>query len=369
MVRVLICPQEFKGSLNAEAAADAIAAGIRSARPDWALDLLPLADGGPGFVDALRRAVPCELIAVPIRDALGRRVVGRFLVFDRDNTVVIEAAQANGLMHLGPGELDALNTDTRGVGDLIIAALDVAPPRIIVGVGGSATTDGGAGMAQALGARLLDGNGEELPPGGAALRELARIEWRPPPALNGVDIVAATDVTNVLTGPAGAAHVFGPQKGASPDEVVVLDRALEHYAAQIREWLGVDIEHVPGAGAAGGLAAGLIAFLGARVASGFDVVAEATDLTARLEQADIVATGEGRFDSQTGSGKGPGRVLAMARDAGKRTALFAGVADSVPEGTDMVTLASRARSASESMREAARLLREAAREWADGQTS
>jgi glycerate kinase len=362
-VRVLIAPQEFKGSLSADEAAAAIAKGIRQTQPGWTLDVLPLSDGGPGFLDALRRAIKADTAAAIVHDPLGRNVLGRYLVIRGSHDAVIEAAQANGLFHLSPGERDPLRADTYGVGQLIAAALEGRPPHLIVGVGGSATTDGGAGMARALGARFLDAAGNDPGPGGAPLANLARIEWRRPPSLEGVEVIVATDVTNPLTGPNGAAAVYAPQKGATPEQVDILEAALVRYARVVRDDLGVDIASLPGAGAAGGLAAGLVAFLGARIASGFDVVADATGLAQRLTAADYVVTGEGCFDSQSLQGKTTGRLLDMARTAGKPSAVFAGLAR--PDRPGVLALSSLEPDLTTSMRNAAALLRDLAARWAE----
>lgn len=324
-MRVLIAPQEFKGSLSAEEAADAMRLGMRRAHPDWTFDLLPMSDGGPGLLDALRRAVKADTHAAIVHDPLGRRVLGRYIRLRDSGDVVIEAAQANGSWHVAADERDPLHSDTRGVSELLLAAVeDGKPPRIVVGVGGSATSDGGAGMAVALGATFLAEDGTVLPPGGAALADLARIDWRRPPGLDGVAVVVATDVTNPLTGPNGAARVYAPQKGASPADVDVLEAALERYASVVRRSLGVDIARVPGGGAAGGLAAGLVAFLGATIEPGFELVAEASRLRERLAQADLVVTGEGSFDSQSLQGKVTGRILELAEAAGKPAVVIAG---------------------------------------------
>jgi glycerate kinase len=323
-MRVLIAPQEFKGSLSADEAAAAIARGLRRAHPEWTLDVLPMSDGGPGLLDALRRAVKADTAAAVVHDALGRRVLGRYIRIRATGEVVIEAAQANGLMHVAGDERDALRADSRGVGELVAAALEEPTPRLIIGVGGSATTDGGAGMARALGARLLDERGNELGPGGGALADVARIDWARPRPLAGVEVVVATDVTNPLLGPNGAAAVYGPQKGATPDQVDLLEAALVRYAAVVRRSLGVDVASIAGGGAAGGLAAGLVAFLGARIESGFERVAETSHLGERLAFADFVITGEGSFDSQSLQGKVTGRIVELARKAGKPVTVLAG---------------------------------------------
>jgi len=330
-MRVLIAPQEFKGSLSADEAAQAIAKGIRLAQPGWQRDVLPMSDGGPGLLDAMRRAVKADTHAAVVRDPLGRKVLARYVRVRETGEIVIEAAQANGLWHLGPGELDPLNASTEGVGDLIRDASGEEPPRMIIGVGGSATTDGGAGMARALGARFLGSDGKALAPGTPPLAELARIEWERPAGFEEMDIVVATDVRNPLLEPNGAATVYGPQKGASLEQVEVLESALTRYAEVVRETTGIDIGRLEGGGAAGGLAAGLVAFLGAQIVSGFDVVAEATHLADRLAAADLVITGEGSFDSQSSQGKVTGRVIEMAKAAGKTVWVFAGRADVASE--------------------------------------
>ncbi|MCE7928042.1 MAG: glycerate kinase [Dehalococcoidia bacterium] len=358
-MRVLVAPQEFKGSLSAEEAVDAIAAGIRRARPGWSLDLLPMSDGGPGFVDAMRRATRADTVGIVTHDALGRRLLGRYVVLRDGGTAMIEAAQANGLVHIRPEERDALSAGTFGVGELISAALAGDPPMVVVGVGGSATTDGGAGMARALGARFLDKAEHDLPPGGGPLVHLDRIHWERPIALDSVDFVVATDVTNPLLGPSGAAAVYAPQKGASAEDVRLLERALERYAHVVERDLGISIASLPGGGAAGGLAAGLAAFLGARVVSGFDVVAGATNLAGRLAAASIVVTGEGSFDTQSLQGKTTGRLLEMCRAAGKPCVVLAGRSD-----TGALTLESLEPGLEASMERAAELLSELAARWA-----
>ena len=364
-VLVLVAPQEFKASLSADEAAAAIRAGMRKARPAWHFDVLPISDGGPGFIDALRRAVRADTAAIVAQDALGRRVLARYITIRGTKTAVIEAAQANGLMHIAPGERDPLRADTFGVGEIIAAALEDWPERIIVGVGGSATTDGGTGMARALGARFVDAAGRELPRGGGGLIELARIEWTRRSALDGVEVLVATDVTNPLVGPSGAAAVYAPQKGATPEEVELLEAGLVRYAAALRRALGVDVANMPGAGAAGGLAAGLVAFLGARIVSGFDVVAETTRLHERLAAADLIVTGEGCFDSQSLQGKTTGRVLTLAEAAGKPAVVFAGTAQ-LPDPR-VRTLAAIEPDPARSQANAATLLTQLARDWAQRQ--
>jgi glycerate kinase len=316
-MRILVAPQEFKGTLTGRAAADAIARGLRRALPAAEIDLLPLADGGPGTVEALVGATGGRYVESDAHDPLGRPLRARWGVLGDGSTAAIEMAAASGLVLLREDERDPARATTFGTGELLRAALDAGYRRVIVGVGGSATNDGGAGAAQALGARLLDASGRELELGGAALALLDRID---PSSLDTrlreCEIVVATDVKNPLCGPDGASLVYGAQKGASDAVARALDAALTHYAEIVRRDLGIDVADVPGAGAAGGLAAGLIAFCGAIVRPGFDVVAEATGFAERLARADVVVTGEGRLDRQTSFGKTAARVAEASRAAG-----------------------------------------------------
>jgi glycerate 2-kinase len=324
-MRVLICPQEFKESLTAREAAEAIARGIRCALPDADLDVAPMADGGPGTVAAVLASVAGEPKRAPVQDSLGRPVEAVWAVLNEKRTALIEMAAASGLALLRPDERDPRLTGTYGTGQLIRAALDVGCRRLVVGVGGSATNDGGAGMAQALGARLLDAEGKDLPPGGAALSRLHRIDVSGMDArLADCEVIVAADASNPLTGPTGASFVYGPQKGATAEVVAELDSALKHYAEVVRRDLGVDIGALPGAGAAGGLGGGLVAFLKARITSGAELVAEAIDLPDRLDRADIVFTGEGRLDAQTAFGKTVAVVARLARERGRPVIALAG---------------------------------------------
>lgn len=359
-MRILVAPQEFKGSLAADEAAAAIAAGIHAVHPAWQIDLLPLSDGGPGLLDALRRAVRADTAAVVVHDPLSRRVLGRYLRLRESRAAVIEAAQANGLFHLQPHERDALRADSFGVGELIAAAAAESPSALLIGVGGSATTDGGAGALRALGARFFDAAGAELPPGGGPLARLEQIAWHPPPWLGAFPITVATDVTSPLCGPAGAARLFAPQKGASPAEVQLLEEALERFAAVTRRLTGIDLRTLPGAGAAGGLAGGLHAFLGATIASGFEIVATLTRFHERLAAADLIITGEGRYDEQSLVGKVTGRVVEAARAAGRPVVIFAGQA-TLPGARTLATLEP---DPTRSTQLAAPLLQELAAAWA-----
>jgi glycerate 2-kinase len=315
-MRILIAPQEYKGTLTAAEAASAMADGSRRAMPDADLTVLPLADGGPGTVEALVGATAGSIRTTTVRGPLGAPVEAAWGLLP-DGTAVIEMAAASGLVLVTEAERDPRMATTYGVGELIRAALDAASPRLIAGLGGSATNDGGAGMAQALGARLLDDSGEELPPGGGALARLARIDVSAlDPRIAETETLGATDVRNPLVGPEGASIVYGPQKGATPDVAKEMDRALRRYADVIESDLGVRVADVPGAGAAGGLGAGLIAFLRASIRPGIEVVAEAVQLTERIRESDLVLTGEGKLDGQTGYGKTVAGVARLAQREG-----------------------------------------------------
>jgi glycerate 2-kinase len=316
-MRIVIVPNAFKGSLTALEAAQAIGEGVRAAAPDAELVLVPMADGGDGTVDALVAATQGERRSLRVRGPLGDPVDAEYGLIDQGSTAVIEMAKAAGLSLVPPARRDPRVTTSYGVGELMQHARDGGARHFVVGIGGSATNEGGAGMAQALGYHLLDEGGHELPPGGLALQRLARID------VGGVHadwkdavIDVACDVTNPLTGPNGASAIYGPQKGATPAMVADLDAALARLAEIIRRDLGVDVERLPGAGAAGGLGAGLVAFAGARLRPGAEMVIETLRLDDRLAGAQLVITGEGRLDSQTARfGKGPAAVARHARDA------------------------------------------------------
>jgi glycerate kinase len=320
-VRIVVAPDSFKGSLAAEDAAVAISEGIARVLPDAELLLRPIADGGEGTVAAALRA---GYVPLPARVAgPDGRPVDAVVARDGD-TAVVELATAAGLGQLS--EPAPLTAGTFGVGELLRAALDDGARRIVLGIGGSATTDGGAGMLQALGVRLLDGDGGELPPGGAALAGLDRVDVSGLDArIRDVELIVASDVDNPLTGPAGAAAVFGPQKGASPADVAVLDGALTRYAAVLARDLGADVASMPGAGGAGGTAAGAVAVLGARVVSGAGLICDLVGLDDALEGAALAITGEGAIDEQTLRGKAPAEVARRARKAGVPCLALAGV--------------------------------------------
>jgi glycerate kinase len=323
-MRILIAPQEFKGSLTALEAAEAMAAGARQVAPAAEIETLPMADGGPGTVDAVVAATDGQIRSTTVRGPLGRPVDARWGLVE-GGTAVIEMAAAAGLSLLAEGERDVRAAWTYGVGELLSAALDAGCRRLVVGLGGSATNDGGAGMARALGAYFLDADGAELPPGGAALARLQRIDISGLDArLGEAEVVAAADVRNPLCGPEGASLVYGPQKGADAATARELDDALRRYGEIVQRDAGVPVLDLPGAGAAGGLGAGLVAFCGARIEPGVEVVAEVVGLRERLRGCDLVLTGEGRLDGQTGYGKTVAGVARMAKAEGISVVAVAG---------------------------------------------
>lgn len=313
-MRIVIAPQALKGSLSAAETGQAIARGAREVYPEADLVVVPVADGGEGTTRALVEATGGQLRERVVSGPLGEPVTAFWGLLGDGQTAVIEMAASSGLPLVPPSRRDPRITTTRGVGELIRAALDEGCTHFIIGLGGSATNDGGAGMAQALGARLLDAWDHDLPPGGAALARLARVETRGLDArLAHCICEVACDVTNPLCGPTGASAVYGPQKGATPAVVAELDAALAHYAEIIARDLGRTVRDVPGAGAAGGLGAGLLAFLNVTLRPGAQIVLEAVHLAEHLQNADLVITAEGRLDNQTAYGKSVGAVAALAQ--------------------------------------------------------
>ncbi|WP_069805084.1 glycerate kinase [Thermogemmatispora onikobensis] len=324
-MRIVIAPQALKGSLTAPEAARAIAGGFQKVLPTAELDLVPIADGGEGTVEALVSATGGQLLHAQVTGPLGEPVEATFGLLGDGQTAVIEMAACAGLPLVPPERRDPRLTTTYGVGELIRAALDSGCRHLIIGIGGSATNDGGAGMAQALGVRLLDAEGKDLPYGGAALAGLARIVPDGiDPRLQECRIEVACDVTNPLCGPQGASAVYGPQKGASPEMVAQLDAALAHYAGIIQRDLGRDVRNLPGAGAAGGLGASLLAFLQATLRPGADLVLEAVGLAKRLQGASLLVTAEGQIDRQTAYGKSVGAVASLAQRCGVPVLALAG---------------------------------------------
>jgi len=321
-VKILVAPDKFKGSLSAVEAVAAITRGWQLVRPGDLLEPAPIADGGEGFAAALCLALDGEWVRCPARDPLGREIEARYAWVEKERLAILEMSEASGLWRLQPHELDPLRASTYGTGQLIRAAAERGAGKILVGLGGSATTDGGIGMAAALGYETLTSDGEDLAAIPENLTALTRIV--PDAAIELPEIIAACDVQNPLLGPRGTAQVFAPQKGADPKTVAALEMHLENLADVVTTDLGCDFRETPGAGAAGGIGFGLMSFCGAKMRSGFDVVAEALRLEERVAACDLVITGEGRLDAQTLEGKGPAGVASLARRHGKPVLAFAG---------------------------------------------
>jgi glycerate kinase len=321
-MRVVIAPDSFKESLSALQVADAIEAGFREIFPQAEYRKLPVADGGEGTVQAMIDATGGRRVALDVTGPLGEQVAafyGQLPAPDGGGlTAVIEMAAASGLELVAPARRNPLLTTSRGTGELILHALDAGVRRFVLGVGGSATNDGGAGMLQALGVRFLDETGGELGPGGAELSRLARIDVSTlDPRVKDSEFHIACDVSNPLVGPQGASAIFGPQKGATAAMVAQLDVCLAHYAAIMAADLGRDVANMPGAGGGGGIAAGMVVFLGGRLRPGIEIIAEAVGLEQAVRDADLVITGEGRIDGQSVSGKTPVGVARVAARHGK----------------------------------------------------
>jgi glycerate 2-kinase len=316
-LKIAIAPNAFKGTLTALQAAVCIRRGLQSAIPRLQTVIIPMADGGDGTAQAIVQATGGRLLKARVLDPLGRPISAQWGLSGDRQTAILEMATASGLALLRPSQRNPLRTCTFGTGQLIRHALDQRVRRILIGIGGSATNDAGMGMARALGARFLDPRGRELPPGGGSLNRLARLDLTHlDPRLPSVAIEVACDVNNPLTGPRGASAIYGPQKGASPAMVRHLDAGLRHLAAILRRDHHLNVEKIPGSGAAGGMGAGLLAFTGARLRPGIDIVIDAVDLRAKLHGCDLVITGEGRLDAQTAHGKAPAGVARVAHSLG-----------------------------------------------------
>jgi glycerate kinase len=342
-MRVLVAPDKFRGTLTAAEAAGAIAAGWRRVRPGDEVEEVPLADGGEGTLEVLVGAYGGEERELTVHGPLGEPAPAAYGLVPREGgaLAVVEMSRASGLQLVEPERRDVRRASTRGTGELILAACRDADEALVC-IGGSATNDAGAGMAQALGIRLLTASGADVPPGGAALLELDAIDVGGlDPAVRRTRFLVACDVDNPLTGPEGAAAIYGPQKGATAEDVALLDRALARFAEVARRDLGVDVERLPGAGAAGGLGGGLVAFLGAELRPGVDVVMEAVGLPGRVKAADLVITGEGKLDGQSLHGKTPAGVLRLAREAGVEAAILCGRSEVRPNGVRVLSLLER----------------------------
>jgi glycerate kinase len=334
MIRFLIACDSFKGSASSKQVGEAIREGILRVMPSAQVEVVPVADGGEGTVQALVDATGGRLVTVTVTNPIGEKVEAAFGILGDGQTAVIEMAAASGLTLIPPDKRNPWVTTTYGTGELIKAALEHGCRKIIIGIGGSATNDAGAGMAQALGVKLLDEDGNQIGFGGGELGRLRRID------MSGLDkraseaeFIVACDVDNPLTGERGASYVYAPQKGATPEMLPKLDSNLRHFAEIVRQQLGIDVEHVPGAGAAGGLGAGLMAFLKAKLKRGTEIVFELVKLEEKIASADIVITGEGQIDAQTVFGKTPIGVAKLAKRYGKPVIAIAG---SIGEGAESV---------------------------------
>lgn len=317
-VKVVLAPDSFKGCLSAADVCAALAQGLRRVWPQVESIAVPMADGGEGTVDSLVAATGGELVQAEVAGPLGDPVDAQFGLLGDGQTAVIEMAAASGLTLIEPVRRNPMLTSTLGTGELIRAALDRGCRRLIIGIGGSATNDGGTGMAQALGARFLDASGAPIPRmAGGELCRIVRIDASGlDPRLQQTRVRVACDVTNPLCGETGAAAVYGPQKGATPEMVAQLDAGLCHYARRLEADLGADVARIPGAGAAGGLGAGLMAFCGASLERGVEIIVDAVDLRGKLQGADLCITGEGRIDFQTAFGKTASGVAKAAAAQG-----------------------------------------------------
>jgi glycerate 2-kinase len=319
-MRILIAPDKFKGSLGARDVAENIAAGLREVLPEAKIDIVPMADGGEGTAEVICDALHGSWMKCDAHDPLGREIEARYAYIDKKKLAVMEMSEAAGMRRLGDNERDVDLASTLGVGEMLLNAAKRGADEVIIGLGGSATNDGGFGMARALGFRLFGEH--ELKGATSELAKLARIER--PKGLSLPKIIAAADVRNPLLGKDGATRVFGPQKGVIPDKIYTLERALTKLADVVANVFGVDYRNEPGAGAAGGLGFGLMSFCGAKIRPGFDVVAEAIGLESKMRDVDLVITGEGSLDRQTLEGKTPAGVARLAHKLGRRVYAIVG---------------------------------------------
>ena len=313
-MKIVIAPDSFKGSLTALQVAEAMEVGLRRVFPDATIEKVPMADGGEGTVQSLVDATGGEILTAQVMDPLGNTIDAQYGVLGDGVTAVIEMAEASGLTLVPLDKRDPRVTTTYGTGELIRSALAHGCRKLIIGIGGSATNDGGAGMAQALGAKLLTASGEQIKPGGDHLATLNSIDLSElDPRITETETVVACDVNNPLTGEQGASYVYGPQKGATREIIEMLDANLAHFDKILQRDLSKSVGNVPGAGAAGGLGAGLMAFVDASLKSGIEIVTEAAQLSKRLADADLVITGEGQINFQTVFGKTPVGVAKVAK--------------------------------------------------------
>lgn len=329
-MRIVVAPDKFKNSLDSAGVCAAIAAGLRAALPEAMITCLPLSDGGDGLASVLQHYGQWQHIALTVSDPLGRPVAAYFLYDRAESVAFVEMAQASGLHLLRQEEYDPLRTTTVGTGQVILAAMRLGARRIIIGVGGSATNDGGMGMATALGYRFLDAAGTVLPPCGASLGKVAAIDARNAVATAHIRFEVACDVTSPLIGPQGAAHVFAPQKGADTPMVQQLEQGMIHFAALLKQTLGKDLATISGGGAAGGMGAGCVAFLNARIRSGASLVLACSKAAQHIAAADLVITGEGRLDASTFTGKLVSAVAGLCRFHHKPLVALCGTVDALP---------------------------------------
>lgn len=333
-MKIIIAPDSFKGSLSALEVGNAIKEGILRLIPKANIEIIPMADGGEGTVDALVAATGGRIIIEEVNDPLMRKIKAKYGILGDGITAVIEMAAASGLPLVKLEERNPMITTTYGTGELIKSALDKGCKKFIIGIGGSATVDGGAGVAQALGVKLLDKNGVDIGLGGGGLEALEKIDISGiDPRIKETETIVACDVDNPLVGPRGGPAVYGPQKGATPEMVKKLDKFLDKYADIIKRDLGLDIKDVPGAGAAGGLGAGLMAFMKAKLRPGIEIVIEASSFEEHLKEVDLVITGEGKIDQQTIYGKTP---IGVAKTAKKYGLPVIAISGSIGEGADAV---------------------------------
>ena len=363
-MRILIAPDKFKHSLGARAVADNIAAGLREVILDAAIEIVPIADGGEGTAEVIHQARGGEWATCDSHDALGRAITAQYVTLPARPTAVMEMSEASGLWRIAPHERDPVRANTCGVGEILQDAAGRGAHEIIIGLGGSATNDGGFGLARVLGFRFLNKRGAELTGSVSDLLELDCIS--PPRDLALPRIIGAADVRNPLLGERGATRTFGPQKGATPDQVTLLEEALALLADVVTRDQGCDFRDSAGAGAAGGLGFGLMTFCGAAIRPGFDLVAEMVELESAIQRADVVITGEGRLDQSTLEGKAPAGVARLAREMGKRVYAIVGCmseeTSAVQVFDNVFSLASPSIARDEAMSRTAELLRERARD-------
>lgn len=315
MKKIVIASDSFKGSLTSKQVAESIEKGIFNVFPNCVTDKVFIADGGEGTVDALVETLKGDLITVKVHNPLMRPVHAYYGIIENGTTAIIETALASGLTLIAQEERNPMKTTTYGTGELIKDALLRGCRRFLIGIGGSATNDAGTGLLQALGYRFFDSTGNELGKGGEILSKIERIDdSQVIKEIKNSEFIVACDVKNPFSGKTGASYVFAPQKGADQEMVEMLDAGLKHFAGIVKRYYGIDIDNIPGSGAAGGMGGGLKAFLNASLVSGINIVLETIDFESRIKNADLIITGEGKLDAQTAMGKAPRGVLEMAQN-------------------------------------------------------